>query len=100
MFCNGKCEDGDKICGLLWSVTIEDEKGKERVEKSCAFLAMQGELMAMNGKLLAVQQATEGNRNVGEQVGVALTGVFQKGFKKMAKAQLIRDNPALAILDD
>lgn len=96
MFCSGECEG----CGLLWDITLENEKGERRDEKQCGLFAMFGELMEIRRRLLGVQQATEGNRNVGDQVGRALVNVFDKGFNKMAKAQLIRDNPALAVIDD
>jgi hypothetical protein len=79
---------------------MEDEKGKSYDEKTCGLLAIQGQLMAVNERLVGIQQATEGNRNVGAEVGDALVGTFQKGFNKLAKAQLIKDRPELAILDD
>jgi len=79
---------------------LANDKGEEREENQCGLFVIFSELMQIRERLLGIQQATEGNRNVGDQVGKALVTVFQKGFNKMAKAQLIRDNPALVILDD
>lgn len=102
MFCNGQCvnEETGERCGLFWTVTGENETGEKFEREDCGFMALVGELMEIKVRLQGIQQATESNRNVGADVGVAVAQTFREGFNKLAKAQLIRDNPALAILDD
>jgi hypothetical protein len=109
MLCDGKCygdnnpdkEVGPGIsCGLLVTSLYRDEKGVEHEVQECMFMSIMQVLKQSSERMLGVQQATEGNRNVGAQVGKALVETFKTGFNKMAKAQLIKDNPALALIDD
>jgi len=79
---------------------LANDKGEEREENQCGLFVIFSELMQIRERLLGVQQATESMRNVEDRVGHHVADSIRRGFTKLAKAQLLRDNPALAIIGE
>lgn len=105
MLCDGVCTKDGVNCGLWWDTDIittdrEGNKVKSKGPRKCGYIIIAGELVKTNERLVGIQQATEGNRNVGADVGRESYRAIVKGFKRLSKAIILKDNPALVILED
>jgi len=102
MFCDGKCKKGNKKCGLLTEVIMENKKdGSVKNEEMCVFQAtlhsmLRGESQrdglhaAENStrnetvsKVLALQQAVEQDRDMQHRVVQELVEMKSKDIKEI-----------------
>ena len=64
MFCDGKCKKGNKKCGLLTEVIIENKKdGTVQNEEMCVFQATLHSCLRKEGQLDGLHAAENSTRN-------------------------------------
>ena len=77
MFCDGKCKKGNKRCGLLIDITLENRKtGDVRTEEQCTFTAMYASLSRLETKQDGLHSAMNSTRN-------ETVAILSKGFMTM-----------------